>query len=103
MGFELVFTAPQFTQAQWKQVISCFEENGQFTVVEQTTGEQPSVAYTFEAILRKTWPEDFLVANQPPGVYLLFHSATSQQQAQVTTLLTDCLQQVGIMGTFEEL
>ena len=92
--------ADQFVQSR---VLAGFESQGEFHLLDQETIiEGTSRTYTFLKTLRDCWPEDFKVVINDKEVYLCFYSATNDQKAAVTKLLSACLNEVGIIGTFEE-
>lgn len=105
MSFELVLTTGNKIDASTQSVIlSCFESNVFFQVVERTIAkERLSCTYSYLETDRKDRPEDFCVIIEQAEVYLCFYSATTEQQNRVTLLLEECVHRVGIQEDFEEL
>jgi len=52
---------------------------------------------------RTSWPEDVLISLEDPGVYILFHSSTRDEEEQFLSALSATLKEAGVEFSIEEL
>lgn len=104
MGYEyaFVFTSP-LDSPQVTRLFHCLQTNHPWLLVQ---AEQQTVSwllrYAYAASGPISWDEDFLLEVSSLQVYLLLHTATGNQEADILTWFQQCAAMLGLAGTLAE-
>jgi hypothetical protein len=106
MGFEHgLYFAPPLDSPTLERLLTCFKSPPTWPLVQaEQDGKTCVLHYAHAAEMLPVWEEDFLIDLSDQKLYLLLHTATSEQEKAVLEWIQHCLHASGLLkGALQEL